>query len=252
MRFADFDAQMRVYENSLDQVIVPGMYIVARLDGRGFTKLTKAKGFDKPFDDSFKDMMVATVKGLMLSNSNIVYGYTESDEISLLFRYNDNTFGRKVRKLNSLLAGQASAIFSSLLGSVAVFDCRIIPLPNKELVEDYFLWRQEDSYRNSLNGYCYWTLRQGGKTKGIATSELWGKGSAFKKELLLKYDIDFDKVTPWHKTGIGLYFNEITKKGYNPKEDKEVVVTRHALYEDATIPYGDDYRLFIRALVEKA
>lgn len=30
MKFDDFDKRMRVYEQSIDQYIVPGMYIVAR------------------------------------------------------------------------------------------------------------------------------------------------------------------------------------------------------------------------------
>ena len=38
MKFDDFDKRMRVYEQSIDQYIVPGMYIVARLDGRSFVK----------------------------------------------------------------------------------------------------------------------------------------------------------------------------------------------------------------------
>ena len=41
MKFDDFDRQMRIYEESLDQYILPDMYLVARLDGRSFTKLTK-------------------------------------------------------------------------------------------------------------------------------------------------------------------------------------------------------------------
>ena len=50
MDFDAFDKKMRVYEESLDQIIVPETYMVARLDGRGFTKLTKEKCiFEAPF-----------------------------------------------------------------------------------------------------------------------------------------------------------------------------------------------------------
>ncbi len=35
-----------------------------------------------------------------------------------------------------VLAGEASAKFSSLSGNVGAFDCRISELPNKKLVED--------------------------------------------------------------------------------------------------------------------
>ena len=130
MKFDDFDKQMRVYEESLDQYILPEMYIAARLDGRSFTRLTKEIcKFEAPFDVRFRDMMIETVKGLMTgSGFRLIYGYTESDEISLLFHPEDNTFSRKVRKLNTTLAGEASALFSLALGRAASFDCRIIPL----------------------------------------------------------------------------------------------------------------------------
>ena len=98
MRFSDFDEKMRVYEQSLDQSILPGMYMVARLDGRGFTKYTNNAGFEKPFDMRFRDLMVDTTKHLMDVGFHVVYGYAESDEISLLFHPDEDAFGRKIRK----------------------------------------------------------------------------------------------------------------------------------------------------------
>jgi len=68
----------------------------------------------------------------------VLYGYTESDEISLLFAPDEQAFGRKLRKYNSTLAGEVSAQFSVRLGQVASFDCRISQLPTVELVIDYF------------------------------------------------------------------------------------------------------------------
>ncbi|MBQ3743624.1 MAG: tRNA(His) guanylyltransferase Thg1 family protein [Bacteroidales bacterium] len=174
MKFEDLDARMRVYEQSLDQIVPPGNYIVARLDGRSFTRLTKEVcRFDAPFDIRFNRMMVETVKGLVAeSGFEIVYGYTQSDEISLLFAGNATSFGRKVRKLNSILAGEASARFSLLLGRAASFDGRIIPLPNEDVVADYFRWRMEDTTRNCLNSWCYWTLRkEGGCRPGFCGTE---------------------------------------------------------------------------------
>jgi len=41
MKFDDLDIKMRVYETSQDRCILPEMYIVDRIDGRGFTRLTK-------------------------------------------------------------------------------------------------------------------------------------------------------------------------------------------------------------------
>ena len=113
MVFVELDKKMRTYEQSLDQVIIPEMFLAARLDGRGFTRLTKEIcKFEAPFDVRFKEMMVHTAQVLMDCGFRVLYAYTESDEISLLFAPDENTFGRKVRKYNSTLAGEASAAFS--------------------------------------------------------------------------------------------------------------------------------------------
>ena len=92
MKFNDFDKMMREFEESLDQYVPETSYMVARLDGRGFTKLTK--DFEKPFSGQFHDMMVKTVHALMTCGFNVLYGYTQSDEISLLFDPNERAFNR--------------------------------------------------------------------------------------------------------------------------------------------------------------
>ena len=55
MNFDELDRQMRVYEESLDQVLLPELYLVARLDGNRFTRLTKEVcNFEAPFDERFR------------------------------------------------------------------------------------------------------------------------------------------------------------------------------------------------------
>lgn len=246
MKFDDFDKEMRIYEQSLDQIILPEIYIVARLDGRSFTKLTKEIcEFEAPFDETFRDIMTGTTKALMESGFRIVYGYTESDEISLLFHPEDNTFGRKVRKINSVLAGEASAAFSLALGLPAVFDCRVVPLPTKERVLDYFIWRQEDSHRNSLNSHCYWMLRKKGSSQAEATNSLREKSVAYKNELLFQNGINYNDLPIWQKRGIGIYCTEIEKPGYDPVKNKVVMATRRELVIDYELPLGDEYREFV-------
>ena len=138
MNFDELDAMMRVYERSLNQVLLPELYMVARLDGNRFTRLTKEIcKYEAPFDVRFRDTMIETVKALMTYGFRVVYAFTESDEISLLFHPDENAYGRKVRKYNSLLAGVASAAFSAETGERGIFDCRMIPLPTIERVEDY-------------------------------------------------------------------------------------------------------------------
>lgn len=242
MVFDELDKQMRVYEQSLDQIILPEIYMVARLDGRGFTRLTKEIcKFEAPFDVKFRDLMTQTVEKLMDCGFRVLYGFTESDEISLLFAPEDNAFGRKVRKYNSTLAGEASAVFSLALGQVATFDCRIVPLPTIERVKDYFLWRQEDAHRNSLNSYCYWTLRKEGKSVQEATRELEGKSVSYKNELLFSRGINYDDLPSWQKRGIGIWKENYEKDGFNPKTGETEKAIRTRLKVEYELPLGESY-----------
>ena len=251
MNFDDLDAKMRVYEQSLDQVLLPELYLVARLDGNRFTRLTRdICHFEAPFDEQFRDMMVETVKALMNYSFRVIYGYTESDEISLLFHPEEDTFGRKVRKYNSLLAGVASAAFSAQLSKQAIFDCRMVPLPSIERVQDYFLWRQEDAHRNSLNSHCYWMLRKQGKSAGEATDMLNGKSVAFKNELLFQNGINYDTLPSWQKRGIGVWWDTVQKQGFNPITQQTATTERRMLTVENEIPLGEEYSCFIKKIIE--
>ena len=252
MKFDDLDLKMRVYETAQDRCVLPGMYMVARIDGRNFTKLTKeTHNFNVPFDERFRDLMVETVKHLMNCGFNIIYGFTESDEISLLFHYNETMFSRKTRKYISILAGEASGKFSALLGGVGAFDCRLSELPNKQLVEDYFRWRNEDAHRNALNAHCYWRLRKDGFSKNEATSKIEGLSIADKNELLFQYDVNFNELPNWQKRGIGFYWIDTKKEGFNPKTNEKIFTDRRELFVDFELPMREEYNKFITKLMDR-
>lgn len=252
MKFDDLDSKMRVYETASDRVVLPGMYMVARIDGKNFTRLTKElHDFEKPFDERFRDYMIETVKHLMNAGFNFIYGYTESDEISLLFHINDNAYGRKLRKLISILAGEASAKFSLLLGSVAVFDCRISEFPNKGLVVDYFRWRNEDAHRNALSAHCYWQLRKTGLSATEATQRISKLSSADKNELLFTYQINYNNLPSWQKRGIGFYWREEVVERLNPKTEEIVVVNKRILYVEKELPLKEAYSDLLLSVMQQ-
>ena len=57
---------MRRFETAHDNCVLPEIFMVARIDGRGFTRLTKEiHQFEAPYDIRFRDHMVATVEHLM-------------------------------------------------------------------------------------------------------------------------------------------------------------------------------------------
>ncbi len=76
MKFDDLDKRMRVFGTAHDHCVLPGLFIVARLDGRGFTRRTKdVHTFEAPFGKRFRDHMVATASHLMACGFNRIYGY---------------------------------------------------------------------------------------------------------------------------------------------------------------------------------
>ncbi len=152
--------------------------------------------------------------------------------------------------MNSVLAGEASAKFSLLLGGMGVFDCRISQLPGREFVCDYFGWRQEDASRNALNGYCCWSLRKQGKTVSQATRFLSGMSVAEKNELLFSFGINFNDLPGWQRRGIGLYWETYEKPASNPKVSKPVVAIRRRITTNPDLPMREEYRTLIAGIIE--
>ena len=109
MNAEEFEAKLRAGEYFHHLTVPPGMWAVLRMDGRSFSSFTE-KLFDKPFDYEFHELMASTVRAVV-AGFNAVYGYTESDEISLLLRHDFNEYSREVEKLVSLSASMASAAF---------------------------------------------------------------------------------------------------------------------------------------------
>lgn len=252
MKFDELDKRMRMLESADDPSIVPGLTVVIRLDGRGFTKLTKeTHPFDAPFDDRFRDLMIETTKHLMQCGFQSTYGYTQSDEISLLLSPEDMTFGRRQRKLLSVLAGEASAKFSTLLGGIACFDCRISPMPDRQAVIDYFRWRSEDAHRNALNAHCYWLRRKAGESARSVTDGLDRMSTSEKNEFLFTQGINFNDLPDWQKRGTGVFWEDYQKEAVNPVTGEAVKADRRRMVHDLHLPMKGKYDDYIARFVSR-
>lgn len=111
-----------------------------------------------------------------------------------------------------------------------MFDCRLIPLPSNQHVVDYFRWRQEDAHRNSLNSYCYWLLRADGLSAVAAQERISEISNAQKNEILFNHGINYNNLPAWQKRGIGIYYTDVEKEGYNPITGKTTSCLRHTLH----------------------
>lgn len=164
------DRMKNNYENVNRFYLTRRMPIVIRMDMKAGHTFTK--GMKKPFDDIFVKTMQETMKYLCENIQGCVLGYTQSDEISLvLVDYAELTtdawFGNNLQKMCSVSASMATMAFNKFfysnmpadeensgtyykaLEKGAMFDSRVFTIP-KEEVCNYFIWRQQDSTRNSI------------------------------------------------------------------------------------------------------
>lgn len=252
MKFEQLDRRMRVYETAHDHCVLPGIHMVARIDGRSFSQLTRSPehGLDAPYDTRFRDCMVATLAHLVTASGfSVLFGYTQSDEMSLLFRKDESLFGRKLRKLLSVLAGEASAKFSLAFGALAAFDARISQLPDTEAVVDYFRWRHEDAHRNALNGHSYWLLRRQGMDDHAATQQLRGVSVAERNELLFRAGINFNDVPAWQKRGIGVLWEDEDQSGTDPRTGAPNPKVRRRAVVKLELPMKSEFDDLVRGIV---
>ena len=178
----DLGTRMKTfYENIPKTRLMRRVPVAIRLDGKAFHTFTR--GFQKPFDFVLMDTMQQTMKYLCENIQGCVFGYTQSDEITLiLVDYqkftSDAWFDYEVQKLTSVSASMATMAFNkyfsenvveynlthdplvkrreglldnyiSAVEKGALFDARCFNIP-KEEVTNLIYWRQLDATRNSI------------------------------------------------------------------------------------------------------
>ena len=111
----DLGKRMKKYEEVSKTALMRRTPVIIRIDGKAFHTFTR--GFEKPFDRILVKTMQETTKYLCQNIQGCVFGYTQSDEISLvLIDYQtlttDAWFDYKVQKLCSIAASMATMAFN--------------------------------------------------------------------------------------------------------------------------------------------
>ena len=158
------DRMKDYYEHSYRIKLPRRLPVIMRLDGKAFHTFTK--NFKRPFDISLMDMMNKTAIHLCSQIQGSQIAYVQSDEISILIHNykkinSESWFDNNIQKMTSISAGMASSYFTNLYSEssqcyrddhrkkLVIFDSRVFVLPETE-VNNYFVWRQQDATRNSI------------------------------------------------------------------------------------------------------
>ena len=209
--------RMKDYENISRNYLTRRVPVIIRLDGRAFHTFTK--GMQKPFDIILADAMLGTTQYLCENIQGCVFGYMQSDEITLVLTdYEKPTteawFGYNIQKMASVAASMATLKFNErFINAVeqksyltnyacvhtdtpypteefdkyrsnynsATFDARVFSIP-KEEVCNCLIWRQQDAIRNSIEaaGQVFFSPKK-----------LLGKSCEMIKEMLHEITIEW-------------------------------------------------------------
>lgn len=148
------DRMKTAYEDPWRIVLPRRVPIIVRVDGKSFHTLTRDMA--KPFDDNLMRAMDAAAISLCEEIQGARVAYVQSDEISVLIHgyrtiQTQPWLDNNLQKICSLTAAIATDAFGWWYPDRhPLFDSRAFLMPEDEVC-NYFIWRQQDATRNSIN-----------------------------------------------------------------------------------------------------
>ena len=239
-------ARMNKYEEVYKQQLVPKMPIVMRIDGKAFHTFTK--NMAKPFDDLLIDAMQRTMVALCKDIQGAKFGYTQSDEITIVCTIDDvvksqQYFDGRVQKILSITASKATKYFNryfyenvqkidsfnNVAGRnvyekklfEAEFDCRVFNLPDYEIVNN-LIWRQQDAVRNSIQALAQ---------AYFPSKQLDHKSTSEQMDMLMQtHGVNWNDYPPHKKRGSCCYKKE--GSGWYLDTSMPIITEDRGFFED--------------------
>ena len=196
--------RMKGYENIARNYLTRRIPTIIRVDGKAFHTFTR--GMEKPFDRILMTTMQNTMKYLCENIQGCVFGYTQSDEITLVLTdyatiTTDAWFGYNIQKMCSVSASMATLAFSNAYAAelwknfpeamcssdngtnkyietlvakmgTAMFDARVFSIPKDEVC-NCLIWRQQDATRNSIESVGHANFSQKELYPRYAVERTW-------------------------------------------------------------------------------
>lgn len=210
----DLGDRMKMYEMAeAGRRCMPLLPIVARIDGRSFSKFTA--GLDRPYDRRLSELMIDTVK-FLVRDTNAVCGYTQSDEITLAWYCptfdSQIIFDGRISKLVSVLASLTTVYFNHHLprflpaeyaARLPHFDARVWNMPSLEEATNVFVWRELDAIKNSISMAA---------RAHFSHKQIDNKNGAEMQEMLRQKGIDWSDYPDFFKRGTYIQRRKTVRK----------------------------------------
>lgn len=235
--------RMKSYENAYRLTLLPNAPFVVRLDGRGFSRYTKNMKFKKPFDMTLVKVMQEVTKEMVERNQAIL-GYTQSDEITLVFKPENTMFSGRIEKICSTFSAMTTLLFSiklekmikedvpdttlanqmieNSLKLLPTFDCRVFSVPTKREALNAVLWREYDATKNSINVLAQ-SLFSHKELQNLNTKELQYKMLVEKDVNWNNLDLELKRGTYFIRKKITLNVPEILSQ----KDSCEIALNKY-------------------------
>ena len=225
----DLGTRMKTqYEKRFRHYLPRRTYTILRVDGKAFHTYTR--GCAKPFDTDLMNSMDHTAMEMCKNIQGAAFAYIQSDEISILLTdFNkittDAWFDGNIQKMTSVGASMASTYFNQTRANpTAIFDARVFIIPDPIEVENYFIWRQKDAVRNSIQ-----MLAQ----SMYSHKELHGKNSNMLQDLIHAKDLNWNDCDVREKRG-RIVFK--CKDTHEWSFDDPITFTQNRNYLNSLIP----------------
>jgi tRNA(His) 5'-end guanylyltransferase len=248
--FDDLGSRMKKYEDCFRHHLPNKTCVIIRLDGKAFHSF--CRGMDKPFDQNLRNCMINATLALCNQIQNVKFAYCQSDEISLLLTDYDNIktdawFDNNIQKMTSVSASICTIAFNNhsrvmYPKKTAHFDSRVFILP-KEEVCNYYLWRQQDATRNSIQmvARTYFSQRECHKKN---TSEL-------QDMLMLQKGVNWNNYPTQFKRGVAFYKEKVLKPVISASNTYAIpdMIERRVWKTDLEIPIFSQDRDYINSWI---
>ncbi len=246
-----FGSRMKEYEGlEAQRRLMPRLPIIARLDGKCFSKFTK--GLQRPYDIRMSRLMVELSK-LLVIEYNALISYTQSDEISLVLYTDDpnsqTPYGGRIQKLVGDMTAFATLHFNKMLPTfipekadqLPRFDCRVWNVPTLTEAANAILWRVNDATKNSISMAAH---------DNFSHKPLHGmNGKQMQDRLMLEKGINWNDYPAFFKRGTFVRRETVSRKytcdeieklpaKHQARTNPDLVIERHMVMEIEMPPFN--------------